>query len=134
MKQLQRYVTVLLLVAGSLVAHAQSSLEGKWRGMEGNVPNVDLSLQQKDGHATGSFVFYMLKKDDENSAPRVEGQAAGVMENVHYEPAKLTFDLHRRNGSVATFRLELIDTNHARLFRTSDTDENGQGVVLARVE
>ena len=63
MRNLHQYTIVLLLVAGSVVAHAQSSLRGKWRGMEGNVPNVELTVEQNAGHATGSAVFYLLKKD-----------------------------------------------------------------------
>jgi hypothetical protein len=63
MRKFHRYTIVLLLVAGSVVAHAQSSLRGKWRGMDGNVPNIDLTVEQSAGRATGSAVFYMLKKD-----------------------------------------------------------------------
>jgi hypothetical protein len=134
MRNLHQYTIVLLLVAGSVVAHAQSSLRGKWRGMEGNVPNVELSVEQNAGKATGSAVFYMLKKDHENSVPHVEGQAAGPMENLNYQPEKLSFDMHRRDGSVVSFRVELIDANHAKLFRTSDDIGPRTGFDLARVE
>jgi hypothetical protein len=134
MRNLHQYTIVLLLVAGSVVAHAQSSLRGKWRGMEGNVPNVELTVEQNAGHATGSAVFYMLKKDREDSAPHVEGQAAGTMENLNYQPEKLSFDMHRRDGSVVSFRVELTDANHAKLFRTSDDAGPAQGFDLARVE
>jgi hypothetical protein len=102
--------------------------------MEGNVPNVELTVEQSAGDATGSAVFYMLKKDHEDSAPHVEGQAAGPMENLNYQPAKLSFDMRRRDGSVVSFRVELIDANHAKLFRTSDHDGPAQGFDLARVE
>ena len=134
MRNLHQYSIVLLLVAGSVVAHAQSSLRGKWRGMEGNVPNVELTVEQNAGHATGSAVFYLLKKDHADSAPHVDGQAAVPMENLNYEPEKLSFDIHRRDGSVVSFRVELTDANHAKLFRTSDNDGPAQGFDLARVE
>ena len=134
MRNLHQYPIVLLLVAGSVVAHAQSSLRGKWRGMEGNVPNVELTVEQNAGHATGTAVFYMLKKDHDDSAPHVEGQAAGPMENLNYQPEKMSFDMHRRDGSVVSFRVELTDANHAKLFRTSDDDGPAQGFDLARVE
>ena len=134
MKNLHRYTLVLLLVTGSVVAHAQSSLRGKWRGMEGNVPNVELTVEQNAGHATGTAVFYMLRKDHDDSAPHVEGQAAGVMENLNYQPERLSFDMHRRDGSVVSFRVELTDANHAKLFRTSDDDGPAQGFNLDRVD
>ncbi len=134
MRNLHQYTIVLLLVAGSVVAHAQSSLRGKWRGMEGNVPNVELTVEQNAGRATGSAVFYLLKKDHEDSAPHVEGQAAVPMENLNYQPEMLSFDMHRRDGSVVSFRVELTDANHAKLFRTSDNDGPAQGFDLARVE
>jgi hypothetical protein len=134
MRNLHQYTVVLLLVAGSVVAHAQSSLRGKWRGMDGNLPNIELTVEQNTDRPTGSAVFYMLKKDQDDSAPHVEGQSAGPMENLNYQPEKLSFDMHRRDGSVMSFRVELIDANHAKLFRTSDHAEEGSGFELARVE
>lgn len=134
MRNLHQYTIVLLLVAGSVAAHAQSSLRGKWRGMEGNVPNVELTVEQNAGQATGSAVFYMLKKDHDDSAPHVEGKVTGPMENLNYQPGKLSFDMHRRDGSVMSFRVELTDANHAKLFRTSDDAGPAQGFDLARVD
>jgi hypothetical protein len=134
MRNLHRYTVVLLLAAVSIVAHAQSSLRGKWRGMDGNVPNIELTVEQNAGRATGSAVFYMLMKDRDDSAPRVEGRVTGPMENLNYQPEKLSFDMHRRDGSVMSFRVELIDANHAKLFRTSDDAAPAQGFDLARIE
>ena len=111
MRNLHRYTVVLLLVAGSVVAHAQSSLRGKWRGMDGNVPNIELTIEQNAGQATGSAVFYMLKKDHDDSAPHVEGKVTGPMENLNYQPEKLNFDMHRRDGSVMSFRAAASSRN-----------------------
>jgi hypothetical protein len=132
MRNLYRYTVVLLLVAGSVVAHAQSSLRGKWRGMDGSVPNIELTVEQNAGQTTGIAVFYMLKKDSEESAPRVAGQVTGPMENLNYQPEKLSFAMHRRDGSVMSFRVELTDANHAKLFREHDAE--GSGFDLTRVE
>ena len=132
MINLHQYTIVLLLVAGSVVAQAQS-LRGKWRGMDGNVPNIELTVEQNAGQATGSAVFYMLKKGLDDSAPHIEGHAAGPMENLNYQPEKLSFDMHRRDGSLVSFRVELIDANHAKLFRTSDPAD-APGFDLARTE
>jgi hypothetical protein len=102
--------------------------------MDGNVPNIELTVEQNADRATGSAVFYMLKKDSEDSAPQVEGQVAGPMENLNYQPEKLSFDMHRRDGSVMSFRVELTDANHAKLFRTSEHDAEGSGFDLTRVQ
>jgi hypothetical protein len=134
MKTLNRYTIFLLLVAGSVIAHAQGSLYGKWRGMDGNVPNIELTIEQNAGRPTGNAVFYMLIKDSGDSAPHVEGRVTGPMENLNYQPEKLSFDMHRRDGSVASFRVELIDANHAKLFRTSEHDAEGSGFNLTRIE
>jgi hypothetical protein len=134
MRNLYRYTAVLLLVAGSIVAHAQSSLRGEWRGMDGNVPNIELTVEQNAGRTTGIAVFYMLKKDSEESDPRLEGQVTGPMENLNYQPEKLSFEMHRRDGSVMSFRVKLTDANHAKLFRTSEHDAEGSGFDLTRVD
>jgi hypothetical protein len=59
----------------------------------------------------------------------------GPMGNLNYEPKKLSFDMHRSDGSLVSFRIELTDRDHARLFRTSDHDANaeGSGLPLVRV-
>jgi hypothetical protein len=43
--------------------------------------------------------------------------------------------MHRSDGSLVSFRIELTDRDHARLFRTSDHDANaeGSGLPLVRV-
>ncbi len=43
------------------------------------------------------------------------GQATGPMENMNYTPEKLTFDMHRKDGSLVSFRVELVDAGHGRL-------------------
>jgi hypothetical protein len=57
------------------------------------------------------------------------------MENLNYAPKKLSFNMHRPDGSLVSFRIELTDPDHARLFRTSDHDVNaeGSGLPLLRV-
>jgi hypothetical protein len=134
MRNLHQYTVVLLLVAGSVVAHAQSSLRGKWRGMEGNLPFIELTVEQNTGQTTGRAVFYLIKKNHDDSNPHVDGQAAGPMENLNFQPEKLSFDMHRSDGSLVSFRVELTDANHAKLFRTSDHAAEGSGFDLARVE
>jgi hypothetical protein len=54
------------------------------------------------------------------------------MENLNYAPEKLSFDMHRKDGSLVSFRVELVDSGHAKLFRTTDTPE-GTGFPLVRV-
>ncbi len=133
MKSLNQYIIVASLLAGSIAAYGQTSLVGKWHGTDNNLPTVDLTIEQNAGQATGSAVFYMIKRNPDGGNPYVDGQAGGPMENLNYEPEKLSFDMHRRDGSLVSFRVELIDADHAKLFRTSDDAPEGTGFPLVRV-
>lgn len=134
MRSLNQCIVVSFLLAGSIVAYGQSSLSGKWRGTENNLPLMDLTIEQNASHASGSAIFYVIKRNTYGSNPHVDGQAGGPMENVKYEPEKLSFDMHRPDGSVVSFRVELADPNHAKLFRTSDDAPEGSGFPLVRVK
>ncbi len=107
---------------------------GKWHGTDNNLPTVDLTIEQNAGQATGSAIFYLIKRNPGESNPYVDGQTAGPMENLKYEPEKLSFDMHRLDGSVVSFRVELADADHAKLFRTSDDAAGGSGFPLVRVK
>jgi hypothetical protein len=134
MRSLNQCIVVSFLLAGSVAAYGQSSLSGKWRGTENNLPLMDLTIEQDASRVSGSAIFYVIKRNTDGSNPRVDGQAAGPMENVKYEPEQLSFDMHRPDGSVVSFRVELADANHAKLFRTSDHAPEGSGFPLVRVK
>src|ERR1700730_4420558 len=133
MKRLNQCIIVASLMAGSIAGHGQTSLVGKWQGIDNNLPTVDLSIEQNAGQATGSAIFYMIKRNDDGGNPYGFGQASGPMENLNYAPEKMTFDMHRKDGSLVTFRVELVDSGHAKLFRTSDNAAEGTGFPLVRV-
>ena len=122
------------MLAGSIAGYGQTSLVGKWHGTENNLPTIDLNIKQNAGQATGSAVFYMIKRNPDGGNAYVFGQAGGPMENLNYAPEKLTFDMHRRDGSLVSFRVELVDPDHAKLFRTSDHAPEGSGFPLVRVK
>ena len=61
------------------------------------------------------------------------GRRPCPMENLSYQPERLTFDVHRLDGSVVSFRVELTDADHATLFRTSDHEPGGSSFPLVRV-
>ena len=133
MKSLNQCIIVASLLAGSIAAYGQTSLVGKWHGTDNNLPTVDLNIEQNAGQATGSAVFYMIKRNYDGGNPYVFGQASGPMENLNYAPEKLSFDMHRKDGSLVSFRVELVDSGHAKLFRTSDNAPEGTGFPLVRV-
>jgi hypothetical protein len=133
MKSLKKYLVVSSLLAGSIAVYGQTSLVGEWHGTDNNLPTIDLNIKQNDGQATGSAVFYMIKRNSGGGTPYVGGQTIGPMENLNYAPEKLTFDMHRRDDSLVSFRVELVDANHAKLFRTSDNAPEGTGFPLIRV-
>jgi hypothetical protein len=132
MKRLNQCIIVASLLAGS-IAYGQTSLAGKWHGTDNNLPMIDLDIEQNAGQATGSAIFYMIKRNSDGGTPYVFGQASGPMENLNYAPEKLTFDMHRKDNSLVSFRVELVDSGHAKLFRTSDHAPEGAGFPLVRV-
>ncbi|MDX6458006.1 MAG: hypothetical protein QOE55_1703 [Acidobacteriaceae bacterium] len=134
MKTLNKCILVASLLASSIAAYGQTSLIGKWHGTDNNLPTVDLDIEQNAGQANGSAIFYMIKRDYDGGNPYVFGQASGPMENLNYAPEKLTFDMHRKDNSLVSFRVELVDSGHARLFRTSDHAPEGTGFPLVRVQ
>jgi hypothetical protein len=133
MKGLKKCIIVASLLAGSIACYGQTSLIGKWHGTDNNLPTADLNIEQNAGQATGSAIFYMIKRDYDGGTPYVFGQATGPMENLNYTPEKLSFDMHRKDGSLVSFRVELVDSGHAKLFRTSDNAPEGTGFPLVRV-
>jgi hypothetical protein len=133
MKTLNKCILLAYLLAGSIAGYGQTSLVGEWHGTDNNLPTIDLNIKQDAGQTIGSAVFYMIKRNSDGSKPYVFGQATGPMENLNYAPEKLSFDMHRRDGSLVSFRVELVDSAHARLFRTSDNAAEGAGFPLVRV-
>jgi hypothetical protein len=132
-KALNQCILVASLLAGSIAGYGQTSLVGEWHGTDNNLPIIDLNIKQDAGQTTGSAVFYMIKRNDNGGNPYVGGQATGPMENLNYAPEKLSFDMHRRDGSLVSFRVELVDSGHAKLFRTSDNGPQGTGFPLVRI-
>jgi hypothetical protein len=135
MRSASKYLVVAWLLSVSLAGYGQTSLSGKWHGTENNLPIVDLTIEKDAGQATGAAVFYLIKRNLDGSNAHVDGQAMGPMESLNYEPKKLSFVMHRSDGSLVSFRVELTDPDHARLFRTSDhdADAEGSGLPLVRV-
>jgi hypothetical protein len=133
MRSLNKCVILASLLAGSIAGYGQTSLIGEWHGTDNNLPIIDLNIKQNAGEATGSAIFYLIKRNSDGGNPYVGGQASGPMENLKYAPEKLTFDMHRKDGSLVTFRVEQVDAGHAKLFRTSDNAPEGAGFPLVRV-
>jgi hypothetical protein len=134
MRSLNQCIILASLLAGSMAGYGQTSLVGEWHGTDNSLPIIDLNIKQNAGQTTGSAVFYMLKRNSDGGNPYVFGQATGPMENLNYAPEKLSFDMHRRDGSLVSFRVELADADHAKLFRTSDHAPEGSGFPLVRVK
>jgi hypothetical protein len=136
MRSVNKYLVAAGLLSVSFAGYGQSSLSGRWHGTENNLPIVDLTIETNASQVTGAAVFYLIKRNSDGSNAHVDGQALGPMESLNYEPKKLNFVMHRSDGSVVSFRVELTDPDHARLFRTSDHDAapEGSGLPLVRVK
>lgn len=134
MRSLNPGIMAASLLACSIAGCGQSTLTGEWRGTENNLPWIDLTIHQDAGHTSGTATFYLIKRNSPGSDPYVDGHAGGAMEHVKFEPEKLSFDMHRPDGSLVSFRMELADAGHARLFRTSEDSGQGSGFPLVRVD
>jgi hypothetical protein len=134
MKSFHLYILAAGLLASSAAGYGQSLLSGQWHGTENNLPVVDLTIEQNAGQTNGSAVFYLIKRNLDGSNAHVGGQASGPMENVDLSVNKLSFTMHRPDGSVVSFRVELTDADHARLFRLGDDTPGGSGWPLVRVK
>lgn len=122
-------VTMLIAMATGLAALAQSPLAGAWKGTQNGLPLVDLTVRNDGGKLNGTTLFYLLMRNANESAAHVGGKMSAPMENIQGSGNALTFDVHRKDGSVASFRLELRPNGHARLFLTNekaDTQQNGR--------
>jgi len=55
MKRLNKSIVAILhfLLTTSIAAYAQTSLVGKWRGTENNLPIIDLTIDTNTGQAIG---------------------------------------------------------------------------------
>ncbi|MGC2400507.1 MAG: hypothetical protein WA510_12010 [Acidobacteriaceae bacterium] len=130
---MRNLIILASLLAGAFAGNAQTTLAGKWHGTRNNLPVMDLTIEQDAGHASGSAIFYLIKSNSDGSNAHVDGQGSGPMENLKYEPQKVSFDMHRPDGSLVSFRVELSDADHARLFMTSEPGPGGAGFPLVRV-
>ena len=107
---------------------------GTWKAANSEVPIAELTVKQDGGVVTGTAVFYMILHAPDGIHARVGGKVEGAMENVKADARTLTFDLHRRDGSLMSFRLEYRGDGRIRLLRTSDNTlaEQGDGLELIR--
>jgi hypothetical protein len=126
---MRNFIILASLIVGTAAAYGQNTLAGKWHGTQGNFPTVDLSIEQVGGHPAGTAVFYLLKSNSDGSNAHVDGQADCPMENLHYAPDQLSFEVRHKDGTVVTFRVLLADANHATLVR----NEDGATFPLTRV-
>src|SRR3984885_4879924 len=122
MRSANKYLVAVWLVSISLAAYGQSSLSGRWHGTENNLPIVDLTIEKSVSEATGAAVFYLIKRNSDGSNAHVDGQAMGPMENLNYDPQKLTFSMHRADGSLVSFRVEKKKTENTHTFFPTTTD------------
>ena len=108
------------LLAATAAGHAQTTLAGRWHGTQGSFPTVDLSIEEVAGRPAGTAVFYLLKSNTDGSNAHVDGQADCPMENLHYAPEQVSFDVRHKDGTVVGFRVLLDGAKHATLVRGED--------------
>lgn len=117
---------MLIAIASGVAALAQSPLAGTWKSTQNGLPVVDLTIRNDGGKVSGTTLFYLLMHDADASGSHVGGEMSAPMENIKTTGNTLTFDVHRKDGSVVSFRVELRPDGHAKLFRIGDDESNGR--------
>ena len=135
---------ILAALIGGVVALSQAfseqaanaSFAGIWEAKLDGLPGVKLAIASEGGNVTGVATFYLVKHNLDGTNPHVDGEATGPMEHAKLEGQTLTFDVSRKDGSKASFRMELKSRKLARLFRTNDQPPSpeGEGLPLTRVQ
>jgi hypothetical protein len=135
---------ILAALVGGVVALSQAypeqaanaSFAGIWEAKLDGLPGVKLAIASASGNVTGMATFYLIKRNPDGSNPHVDGGATGPMEHAILRGQTLTFDVSRKDGSKASFRMELKSPKLARLFRTNDQPPSpeGEGLPLTRVQ
>jgi hypothetical protein len=132
--EMRNLIVLASLIVASAAAHGQNTLVGKWHGTDRNLPIIDLDVEQNAGRASGTAIFYVLKRNSDGSNLHVDGQGGGPMENVNYAPNQVLFTVRRTDGSVASYRLVLDDEKHATLLLLGEPEApHGTAFPLVRV-
>ena len=116
-------------------ATGSATLDGTWEGKMDGLPAVRLTVANSHGKTSGAVTFYLIKHAPDGSNPHVDGNSSIPIENAKVAGSILTFDVHRSDGSVASFRVELKANDTLRLFRTNDQPPSpeGEGLKLMRI-
>jgi hypothetical protein len=135
---------ILAALVGGVVALSQAfseqaanaSIAGIWEGKLDGLPGIRLAIASASGNVTGMATFYLIKHNRDGSNLHVDGEATGPMEHAKLQGQTLTFDVSRKDGTKASFRMELKSAKLARLFRTNDQPPSpeGEGFALNRVQ
>lgn len=125
-------IGMCMAMSASLAGFAQSPLVGTWKGTENNLPVVDITVNEDAGKVSGKAVFYMIMHTPGGDNAHVGGKAEVPMENIKSDEKQIAFDMHRKDGSVVSFRVEYRGDDEARLFRTTDPLKGDQGLKMVR--
>src|ERR1700759_458048 len=126
-------IGMCMAMSASLAGFAQSALVGTWKGTQNNLPVVDVTVKEDAGKVSGTVTFYMILHKPDGSDAHVGGNAEAPMENIKGDEKQIAFDLHRKDGSNVSFRVEYRGHDEARLFRTTNPLQGDQGLKMVRV-
>lgn len=121
----------------SAAAMAASPFTGTWEAQENDLPAVELTVKNDDGHIGGQIGFYFQSRGDDGKwrlgekmtvpllSPRLDGNVL-TFETIH----------HKSHGSPELgpnnkYRVEFVGPKEARLWILNrKTKENDPGVLL----
>jgi hypothetical protein len=132
-------MTTMLLAAllGAMPAHAQKAeadlaktqLSGVWRGQMNNLPALTLVLTAEGGAQSGAFLFYLLKRENENHSYSVTPSLPEPILHPSFGGRTLTFEvIHRRahppdtlSDPLVTFEFRLVGKDKVQLVYQSES-------------
>jgi hypothetical protein len=99
----RRLICAAMLAFVSVVAVGQisSTIVGTWQGDKRGSPWVTLHLtREKDGELSGTGVFFILDRNENNGPPKVLGRQEVQLVNPKVEGHVLSFRVRNQQGGV----------------------------------
>jgi hypothetical protein len=90
---------VIFILAFCLEAYAGTELDavGVWKGDQGGIPLVTVTIEQWHGKLTGAILFYLVRRESNGKQTASPGVPEPLL-NVREFGNTLTFDVSHRNA------------------------------------
>jgi hypothetical protein len=135
--------TAVFGLAQSANPSAPSSFVGIWEGEKTNgLPSITMKIRSDGAALIGEAVFYFQQRSDSSQSWHAVADTPFPIVSARLQGKVLRFEVPHQTchgcskyDPNTTFRMELIGTNQARLWRLDETDmDAGPGIKLSRTQ